>query len=135
MVGHRQAARVGTQVHHRQVIGPIAHGDGLARRDAQFSTGLLQHATLFLAIANIAPGLIDHAAGEMAILDFKHIAAGEIQAQGVAYPVGEIGEAATHQQGVQARGLAGFDQFTRAGVQAQPMLVDLLQGLRRHPSE
>jgi hypothetical protein len=71
----------------------------------------------------------------VAVDDLELVAAAEVQAQPLAQPVGEEGEAAGHQQSPQARILATAHQLLSARVELQPAVVDLFQRCHGHPGQ
>ena len=76
-----------------------------------------------------------HAAGQHAIVDLQRVGVRAVQLQALAQPVGEEGEAARHQQHLDAGGLRGADQPFGARIQPQLFRVDLFQRLGRHALE
>ncbi|GAB1384230.1 hypothetical protein MASR1M50_25510 [Burkholderiales bacterium] len=87
----------------------------------------------FMAPSQMSPQLCGWMRpGQAPVLDLQQVAAGEVQRQPVAQAVGEVGEAARHQQHLQPRRLAGQHQLGGAGVQAQAGAVDLRQLVDRH---
>ena len=68
-------------LHHRQVVGAVADRDRLCRLDAEARAALQHRAALLVAVADVAPGLIDHAAGEGAAFDLEHVGAGFVDMQ------------------------------------------------------
>ena len=82
-------------------------------------SGLDQHATLFFAVADVAPMLGDHAACEHrathAVFDFKKVAARRVNLQNVAHPIDKKREAAADQQGDHAHFFARRYQVCCAG--------------------
>jgi hypothetical protein len=61
--------------HHLQVVGAVAHHDGLRWRDAEFGAHALHGAHLFLGVDDAA----DHAAGQLAVDRFEHVGVGIVQ--------------------------------------------------------
>ena len=128
MVGHRKSGHT----HHGQVVGTVADRDRLVRPKPMAFTGGQQHATLFIAVADITPGLVHQGAGQSALGHLQHIAACVVQAQSLTHCIGEVGEATADQQGTKARGLAGLDQDLGARVELQALLEHLLQRFHRN---
>ena len=91
-----------------------------ARRSQACSSG----APLLVAVADVAPGLVDHPAGEPAVGDLEHVGTRLVDLQPVAHAVAEEREAAGDEQGVQPGGAAGRDDALDARVEAQPLVVD-----------
>ena len=87
VIGHRQACHA----HHRQVVGAIADGDRLARVMPSSRAGLQQHALLFLAVTDVAPGLVDHSTGEPPLATSSTLLRVKSSAQLVAHAIGEEG--------------------------------------------
>ena len=123
MVGHGKAGGG----HHFKIIGAVAHGDGLLGGDAQQAAHVQQGLALHGAVHDVAPALRQQAARELALPDFKLVAAGEIQRQALAQTLGKPGEAAAEQQRFQPRRLGGQNEFRRAGAGAQALLPHTLQ--------
>ena len=128
MKGHRQASRA----HHRQIIRAVAHGNRLPRGDGQLATGFKQHAALFLAVADIAPGLINQVAGQHAVLNLQHIGPREVDVKQLLHPVGKKGEAAADQQDLQASVFADAYQFGRAWVELESFAKHLIHAGNAH---
>ena len=77
VVGHRQTGHA----HHGQVVGTVSHGNGLVRANAHLGAGFQQHLAFLVTVANVAPGLVHHAAGEQAALGFQVVGAGGVDVQ------------------------------------------------------
>ena len=77
VVGDRQAGGR----HHRQVVGAVAHGDGLLGADAHQFAHLQQHALLLGAVDDVAPGAVEQRAGEPAVGHAQRVGAREVQLQ------------------------------------------------------
>jgi hypothetical protein len=68
------------------------------------------------AVADVAPGLVDHAAGEPSVLDAEDVGTDLVDREERLHPLGEEGEAAGYQQRVQSRGPARPDEALDAGL-------------------
>jgi hypothetical protein len=68
------------------------------RRNAQFRAHAFHRALLFFRVDDAAHYL----AGQLAVDDFQFVRVGEVEAQALLQALGEEGEAARHQQRLQA---------------------------------
>ena len=82
---------------------------------------LEQHAALFSAVDDIAPWLVDHAAGQLAVADLQHIRARKVDAEPLPNALAEEGETARGEQGLQPGRLAGRDEGLDTGIEPQPL--------------
>ena len=107
----------------------------MLRVDVQHRAGGEQHFLLLLAIADVAPGLVHHAAGQQAIFHGEHVGARVVDAEQVADAIGEESETAGDEQRLEACVLCGLHERLCTGVELQALIEHLVQGGDRHALE
>ena len=60
--------------------------------------------------------LVHHAPGQLAVVHFQHVGAGEVDVQARANAIGKEGEAARYQQRGESGGFRGGDQLLAPGL-------------------